>query len=341
MDEPAGSSRRTVGTAPFWVLMALVVVVALCGIVVGVDYVIYRDRIHSGVSIAGVDVGGMSTQEAVATVAAKVEEARRSPITLTDRGITFTVMPDDVGTAIDVEGAVSQAMALTRYDDLLTDSSVRMELYFTHRDIPLRGWVDEARMQELLTRLGWKVNRTPTDSSLIVQDGAVEVTPSLDGRSIDAPALTARLTTLLITLHSTTLEVPMTVTSPGVRAEDNQAALERARTMIGAPIVLTSGDQVWTITAEQLADWMEFAVHDDQGTARLTPYLSAAKMAPFLDSIAAAVRTDPKNATFANDGTRPGWCRARTGGYSIGRRPPPLSTPPPACLPAVWWRPRS
>lgn len=82
-------------------------------------------------------------------------------------------------------------------------------------------------MQELLTRLGRALDRNPVDAGLVARDGAVEMTPAVDGRRVDAVALASRLKHLLLSLNATSLEVPFVPAVPQVRPEDDRAALEQ------------------------------------------------------------------------------------------------------------------
>jgi hypothetical protein len=288
----------------FWLLMALVVVVLACGIWVGFDYATYDGRIHRGISIAGVDVGGMTPDEATAAIGAAANEARQKPITLTGNGVNFTLMPDDVGTTVDVRLAVAQAMGITRYDDFLVDAVKRTDLFFHGQNVPLRGAVDSTKLEDMLTQLGWRMNKAPVDAGLEVKNGKIQVTEAQSGQTVDRYVLTQRLEALLYTLHSTTLPVPMTATPPAVQPQDNRAALQKAEIMLSGPVSLVSGDHEWTITTEQLSAWLEFAVGDDNGMPTLTPHLSAARMASFFDSIAGALKRAPTKAGSANDGQK-------------------------------------
>ena len=80
--------------------------------------------------------------------------------------------------------------------------------------------------------------------------------------------------------------------------------MAQAKTMIGAPITLTQGDNSWKLTAEQVGAYMDFTTEDRNGVATLVPFLSAQKMEPFFAEIADAVYRKPVNATFKGDGTQ-------------------------------------
>jgi len=96
----------------------------------------------------------------------------------------------------------------------------------------------------------------------------------------------------------------MVLKDPEVQADDTQAAREQAETMISAPVKLVSNNATWTIEAEEIAAYMDFASENKNGVSTLVPYLSSEKMAPFFDMVAESVRKEPVNASFDSDGTK-------------------------------------
>jgi vancomycin resistance protein YoaR len=109
---------------------------------------------------------------------------------------------------------------------------------------------------------------------------------------------------VLFSFHATELEVPMTVKNPAVQADDFDQALRQAMTMTGSSVTLTHGSQSWTLEPEHIIAYMDFRAMDRDGKTILVPFLSAAKMAPFLEEVAAKVATEPVSASFKGDGQK-------------------------------------
>ena len=144
LNQPSTKKRR-LGTPGFWALVAVGTIVAVVVLAILVDSVVYYNKVHSGVSVAGIDLGGQTKTEATASLQAVIDKAQNAPITLTAGGKTWTLMPSDVGATMDVEGAVKAAMAVSREHNFFTDLGTRWNLYFGKRDLPLTGSIDTAR----------------------------------------------------------------------------------------------------------------------------------------------------------------------------------------------------
>jgi vancomycin resistance protein YoaR len=291
------SKKRLTRTAWFWILVAVGVVVVACGLTVLVDSLVYTDEVHAGVSVYGVDLGGMTKGQATAAVSRLVHSA--GPVVLKSGDKTWSVTPDDAGTAMDVNGAVAAAMAVSREGNFFEDVYTRFRLYFESRDLPLTGTVDQAKIEGVLSGIANELHVTPFNAGLAIQDGAIKVIEGVNGQDADTSALGGQMESLFVTLSVATLDVPIVVKEPVVQAEDNRAAQEQAQTMIGSPITLANRDKRWTFTPEQLVSYLDFRSERQNGVPTLVPYLSEGKMWLFLRNLAPEVKIEPVDAGFA------------------------------------------
>src|SRR5437773_1706236 len=103
----------------------------------GVSFAAYRydqasaDRILPGVTVGGVDVGGMTRADAVEAVQAAADVALARPLTVRAGGKRWTVTPAELGRTADVGAAVDRALEasasvgfVTRVWHRLRDESV-------------------------------------------------------------------------------------------------------------------------------------------------------------------------------------------------------------------------
>lgn len=288
-------------------LIAVGTIVAIVVLAIVVDSALYYNKIHKGISIEGVDVGGLTRGEAEAVVDEFVADAQASAIVLTSGDRSWPLMPEQVGTRMDVAGAVSEAMQISRKKNFFADLYTRFQLYFTEQDIALEGTVDSAKMDQFLADLARQIDVAPVNAGLAidVKSAKIEVIKDQKGTKVDRDTLREELKSILFTLHSTEVEIPLIVVEPEVTAEDNREAQEQAEIMISAPLILTSEGRSWMLTPEQIAAAMDFKSEFRNGVSTLVPYISAEKLdLSFFDEVAAAVATEPVDASFDSDGTK-------------------------------------
>ena len=296
--------KRRLGTPGLWGLIAVGAIIVVVVLAILIDSAVYYNKVHAGVSVNGIDLGGQTKAEAIASLSSVVSQAQASPITLTSGDKTWTLAPDDVGATMDVEGAVKAAMKVSRKSNFIADLGTRWKLYFSKRDLPLTGSIDAPKMQTFVAGIAKELDVVPVNAGLSIENGQIKVIDSVDGKAVDQTGLTAQLQALLVSLRSTSVEVPVAVKEPAVKAEDNAKAQQQAETMISGPVTVVGGGNSWTITPKQIASYMGFTSKDESGVSTLVPEMDVTKLQPLLDQIGPAVATDPVSATFAADGAR-------------------------------------
>ncbi len=247
------------------------ILIAIVLLAILIDAGVYYNKIHSGVKVSQQSVGGLTRDEATALLERFVKEAGKKPITLTSGDKTWEVLPADVGTEIDVAGAVSSAMGYTRDSNFFADVARRLKLYFGGTDIPLQGTVDSEKMDAALAIVAAELDHPAVNAGLKVVDGELQVVDAANGMVVDQDALREQLKELLFTLRSGDLDVPMIIKKPTVVAEDNEAAKGQAQMMYSSSLQLTSGEHTWTLSPDKIATYLDFRAEDQSGVSTLVP----------------------------------------------------------------------
>ena len=283
-----------------------------------IDATLYIGKVHAGVTVSGVQLGGLTPQQAKTALDLQVEEAQKNPITLASGDKKWTVAPKDVGMKVDAVATLGAAMAASRESNFLVDRFRGFLLYFKDKQVPLQGTVDSTKMDLIIAEVAQVVDIPPVNAGLVFDGPKIKVVRGQKGRVVDRGGLASQLTSLLLTLHGTELAVPMTVKDPAVQADDYDQALQQAMTMTGSPVTFTNGSDSWTLTPEQIIAYMDFASTPQNGVSILVPFLSAAKMGPFLEDLATAVKRVPVEASFKGDGQK-AWVVAAVAGRELDR----------------------
>jgi len=149
-------------------------------------------RILAGVTVAGVDVGGMTRDQAVAAVKATTEPRLRRSVLVVGGDRRWRVTPARLGHGAAVEQAVDQALTgpeLSWYADFwhrLTNEPV------THPvDVALAE--NNAKVARFVRGLAPKLAVAATDASIKLVDGRVVRQKAKVGRVVDVKASTRRL----------------------------------------------------------------------------------------------------------------------------------------------------
>ena len=166
------------------------------------------DRILPGVTIAGVDVGGMRRDEAVRTMREKAEETLYSDLVVRAAGESWSVTPASLGMTADVEGAVSQAFAVA------DEMSFTSRVYHRLRNQPVDVSVDlpfiedRGGVKSFVQQAFDEVSVPAVDARFALVDGELVTSRSHTGQELAVHAATARI---LHALSDRTAEVSVPV----------------------------------------------------------------------------------------------------------------------------------
>ncbi len=175
------SKKRRRARRRLRVLIAVGSIIALLGLAALIDSALYYNKVHAGVTISGHPMSGLTRAEATAALTRLVKQAENEPVTLTSGDKSWPVMPGDVGTRIDVTGAVSAAMDVSRKSNWLVDATRRFKLLFTDTDVPLDGTVDSGLMDEVLAEVAKEIDLPPVNAGLIIDGTDVRVVEGPEG----------------------------------------------------------------------------------------------------------------------------------------------------------------
>ena len=95
----------------WFILLGVLLLALVGGAVAAYAYDSSRDDvIAEGVTVAGVDVGGMKADEARRAVARRLDEPLTEPISVARAGRRFTLSAEDAGVRADIAGMVDEAL---------------------------------------------------------------------------------------------------------------------------------------------------------------------------------------------------------------------------------------
>jgi lipoprotein-anchoring transpeptidase ErfK/SrfK len=149
-------------------------------------------RILAGVTVAGVDVGGMTRDEAVAAVKAAVEPKLRRGVVVVGGGERWAVTPARLGYGAKVEQAVDQALAGPELS-ALADFWHRLTTKPVTHAVGIGRIEDKDKVASFVRRLAPKLAVAPTDASIRLVDGEVVRQKARDGHVLDVKASTRAL----------------------------------------------------------------------------------------------------------------------------------------------------
>jgi lipoprotein-anchoring transpeptidase ErfK/SrfK len=238
-------NRRTL------VLIALAVVVVAALAVVSATSLAYGstvrggERLLPGTTIASIEVGEITPEEAVDLVTAHVDGRLDRTITVVHGDTNWTTTPRELGATTDVDLIV--AASAERASDLGFTDLVQLRWLGSRSQFAedVTVTVPEAEVEALVSRLADELDRAPRDAEIAWEDEAVVVTvEGRDGRDVRRDEA-VDLLTAAATGDDDEVVVPLDRTAPDVPTELATTAASDV-----AAAVETALDRVVTVTLE-------------------------------------------------------------------------------------------
>jgi lipoprotein-anchoring transpeptidase ErfK/SrfK len=173
-----------------------VVIAAIVGllVLVGAGGVYAYDRAHAeeigkGVTVGGVDVSGLTPEEARAKLRAAVLEPLRRPVVVRALGKRYRLTPKRASVAVDIDGSVRAALQRSRDGNMLvrTLRGIRGDAVGAEVDLDIA--YDKRAINRLVRRVSSKVDEPAVDASVDLENGDVTPQESKNGRRLLAKRL--------------------------------------------------------------------------------------------------------------------------------------------------------
>jgi lipoprotein-anchoring transpeptidase ErfK/SrfK len=200
----------------WFILVAVFLLVLIGGAVAAFAYDSSRDDvIAKGVTIAGVDVGGMTSSEARRVVQRELQEPLEHPIRVRRGQTRFTLSAEDAGVKADVGGMVDEALEASRDGSIF--SRVARDVTGGEEDaqVPPRVTYSSSAVRDLVKRVRAKLNRPARDAT--VDFPSLEKVKEQKGRRVRTAQLEQRIAqALTVPGVDRTVRAPVRVIKPKV-----------------------------------------------------------------------------------------------------------------------------
>lgn len=266
-------------------------------------------KILPGVSIAGIDLSGLTPEEAASLVTQKLEYPVQGSIALQEGANVWVAKPGELGLFLDPQTSATAAYQKGRQGGPLARLSAQFQAWYSGVDIPPLMVFDERMALKYLKGIAAEIDLPTVEASLSVNGTDVVVRPGQVGRTMDIDSALEDLREHFPSMTDGIIYLQVQETPPVILDVSEQA--EIARRILSAPLVLQvpnaeEGDpDTWTFEPAVLAEMLAIERVENPDGARYQVALNSETMRPFLEEVAPRLARWPENARFIfNDETR-------------------------------------
>jgi vancomycin resistance protein YoaR len=280
-------------------LLFLLLSIIATAVVLGFVFAGSSTTLANGVTIDGIDVGGMNAKDARALLQRRSDAVARKPVTFVAGGKRFSIRPNDLGVELDWNAAVAAA---ERQGDGFGPirGFKRLDVQVFGADVTPPTTVLHGALQYKIGLIAKDVNRIPQNAAVVRHGLRIVVQPARQGRALDRVAAARTIVKELGALDrsSAGVELPFRFRPPLVRAPALATAARQARIALSAPVHLELGKTRWLLSRAKLARLVELPA---DGRTQLT--VGGLAATDWLRRLGNRVAKPPHDATFAVDGS--------------------------------------
>ncbi len=278
----------------------------LAGFVIGFQFV-YAGRIFPGISVAGVDVGGMTQSNAAVKILQQITYPQNGKILLQEKE-PHLVTPAQMGLFLDADTSARSAYQVGRRGGPGNSLSEQFEAWFSGYDLPPALIFDQRMAYSYLTELAKQIDQPTIEASIALKGTDVVVQTGATGRKLDVAGTLTLLSIQIQSLRDGVVPVVVRESPPMIVDVSKQADLARSILSSSFKLTLPSGqpDQAgpWTFDTPTLAAMMAFERVENNGAPDYQVTLKSNILRTYLKNLAPDLALAPQDARFTfNDQT--------------------------------------
>lgn len=271
--------------------------------------VTYSGRIYPKVRVGGVDVSGLSLEQARQKIEQNLLYSQKGRIILQDNERVWAFAPSEVGFFLDAQQSALVAYRLGREGDLWTRLFTPLQIWLRGASLSPRMTYDERKALAVLQAIAAEINVPTVEASLQIRDLEVQALPGRVGRSLDYESSLTSLRNQLLTLTDGIVRLSVKEQPPEILDLSSQAetvrAILRSALVLQVPAMGEEETREWRFEPAELVRMLKIERLQTSSGATVRIGFQEELLQAQLEKIAKETNRSPENARFIfNDETR-------------------------------------
>ncbi len=266
---------------------------------------LYAGRIFPGVSVAGIDLSGLSPNDAAVKLNQTLSYPTTGKVLFRDGDKTWVALPVQLGMVFDPSASARAAYDLGRNNGLFGSLARQIQARGSGVDVAPVIIFDQRVAYTYLQNLASQIDRPKLEAGLHLDRTNVVATPGQAGRALNLDATLIYLSGQLQSFRDG--EVPLVIqeTQPALMDVSAQAAMARA--ILSQPLTLTLPDAQagdpgpWSYDVSVLANMLGVQRVDNGGLTQVQVGLDPKALRDALAALKPNIDRQPENARFTFD----------------------------------------
>jgi vancomycin resistance protein YoaR len=223
---------------------------------VGVVFAGSADRIAAGVTVAGLNVGGLEAQQAEQKLAARARRLAAVPIAFKAGGRTWPIAPAQIALRVDWAAAVRHGLD-EGSGAIPLRGLKRVRLRLLGANVEPTASYEERTLDRRLDSIARAVDVRGREAAIVMRNGQPVVVPGEAGRKIDREAATGTIVGALSGFERSPVALPVVIDRPAVTRDALAPVAEQVRLALSAPVRFVYKGVHWSVSPAQIATFLK------------------------------------------------------------------------------------
>lgn len=314
-DRQSSLRQQRQSKKPYFIVGSVLLVILL---LLGAEYGLSWKKIHTGISVGPLNLGGMTQPQASQAIEDYLSPAKKRAVTFIHKSESVKISANDAGFSYDAKAMAADAYNVGRSDNIATDFAQRINAYFG-KSLPLKTMVSDESVRAISEPAAKKIDIAPVDASIKIEGGKFVAKEGSDGIRLQVAQIISQLPGLLV---EGTEEVPAPImqVKHAIDLDSANQTIVELNPLVDEPILLEYQKKSWNLDAQVLATVYSFKRSDDlsdkdvaleskrlsdatSSNPILVPIVDTTKIAQIvIPMMGAAVGSPPVDAKFTTAG---------------------------------------
>ena len=173
----------------FVILLAIVIGIFCASILMFYNNQQKSNTIQSGVYIKGINVSGLTKDEAIALIENELRDKMESPLELTYKNNKYYLEIEQIGAKFDINASVEYALSIAKSGDFFKDLQEYISTLLTNINIEPNLNYNEESLTMYLENIEANLPDQLEEPSYYIEDGELIITNGIDGVGIEMDSL--------------------------------------------------------------------------------------------------------------------------------------------------------
>jgi vancomycin resistance protein YoaR len=290
-------------------IAAFVVVVLLFAIIASLYRGQHDGRIFAGVSMMGLDLSGMTPDEARSALTQAIPYTQEPAITFTygSTNQTWQKSPLELGLSLDTNASVDAAMQVGRAGGPINQFREMFQGWYYGRTLPPTLLLDEGQLEAGLADIATELNKPAVSAALTIDGDTAVYTAGQVGQYLDIVEIRRLLAEPITSFRQAQVElnvqelVPAVYDDPDTARQIQQAVSAPINFYLQEPLADLDLNRV-NLPQGELNNWLRFElVPDVDGSGHYEFFLDENAARQWLSQFAGQIDREPINARYYFD----------------------------------------